>query len=79
MFTLLSHLCGKDRLLKLWCGNRTRKVKYLEENIGALKVVLTPEEEAVIREYCEKADKTEGRSPAGFDNMDYGDSAPLET
>lgn len=57
--------------------DRTKKVKYLQENIDALKVNITPEEVAVIREYCEKAEVAGGRAPKMMNNMDYGDSAPL--
>lgn len=44
----------------------TKKVKYLEENWGALDVKLTDEEEARIREFAESAELLGYRStPAG--------------
>ncbi|EIN13062.1 Aldo/keto reductase [Punctularia strigosozonata HHB-11173 SS5] len=45
----------------------TRKQKYLEENLGALKLKLTPEEVAEVREVAKKADAANGpRYPPGF-------------
>lgn len=42
-------------------------VQYLEENLGALKLKLTPEELAEVREIAKKADATNGpRYPAGL-------------
>ncbi|EIN13063.1 Aldo/keto reductase [Punctularia strigosozonata HHB-11173 SS5] len=44
----------------------TRKQKYLEENLGALKVKLTPEEVAEVRAIAQKADAANGpRYPPG--------------
>ena len=42
---------------------RTRKLEYLEENVRALKVRLTPEENADIRESVDNAEVHGDRYP----------------
>ncbi|KAK3934692.1 NADP-dependent oxidoreductase domain-containing protein [Diplogelasinospora grovesii] len=54
----------------------TKKIKYLEENISALKIVLTSEEEGEIRAEIEKIEVAGHRSPAGFFN-EYADTVAL--
>lgn len=44
---------------------RTKKTKYLEENVGALNVELTTEEVKEIREATEAAEPAGERVPAG--------------
>lgn len=44
----------------------TKRVKYLEENLGAVKVELTDEEERTIREKVDAAGVEGKRSPDGF-------------
>jgi aryl-alcohol dehydrogenase-like predicted oxidoreductase len=57
----------------------TRKLKYLEENLGALKVQLTPEELKEVREVAERADAAQGtRYPADFWHTLFADTPPLE-
>ena len=41
----------------------TKKVKYLEENLGAINVTLTKEEEAEIRKAVDETEVTGGRYP----------------
>ncbi|KAJ7218139.1 Aldo/keto reductase [Mycena pura] len=53
----------------------TKKIKYLEENLGALKVKLTKADLALIREYIEKSDATKGdRYPAWGMGLAYADT-----
>ncbi|RFN48452.1 alcohol dehydrogenase [Fusarium flagelliforme] len=53
----------------------TKKVKYLEENVGAAKVTLSKEEERELRKVVEEAQVAGGRDPF-FGN--YMDTPPLE-
>jgi len=46
----------------------TKRIKYLEENAGASKVQLTPEEEKEIREVAEKAEVKGERYPKSIEN-----------
>ncbi|KAJ3556882.1 hypothetical protein NM688_g1780 [Phlebia brevispora] len=56
----------------------TTKVKYLDENLGALNIVLTPEELQEVREIAEKADAAQGdRQPPEFMRVQYGDTPAL--
>lgn len=50
----------------------TKRIKYLEENLGALKVELTDEEEKLIREKVDAAAVVGKRSPDGFNS--FGDT-----
>jgi aryl-alcohol dehydrogenase-like predicted oxidoreductase len=53
----------------------TKKVKYLEENVGAARVTLSKEEERELRKVVEEAQVAGGRDPF-FGN--YMDTPPLE-
>jgi len=44
----------------------TKKMKYLEENWGALDVALSDEEEREIREFVESNELAGGPAPAAF-------------
>jgi len=56
----------------------TKKIKYLKENIDALKVKLTPEEVTEIREIANRADATNGnRYPDRFMGDLFADTVPL--
>ncbi|CAG1960988.1 unnamed protein product [Fusarium graminearum] len=54
----------------------TKKIKYLEENVGAAKVTLSEEEDQELRRLVEEAEVSGGRD-AFFGN--YMDTPPLET
>ena len=59
--------------------NSTKKIKYLEENMGALDVKLTKEENQTIRDAVENAGETSG--PRYHDNMMkvvFMDTPPLK-
>ncbi|KAL8940211.1 MAG: hypothetical protein Q9211_002383 [Gyalolechia sp. 1 TL-2023] len=43
----------------------TKKIKYLEENLGALQIKLSPAEEKEIREAIERVEMVGGRYPPG--------------
>ncbi|THH31829.1 hypothetical protein EUX98_g2347 [Antrodiella citrinella] len=56
----------------------TSKVKYLTENLGALKVKLTSDDITAVRKGAEVADKTHGdRYPAQFMKFAYANTPPL--
>jgi aryl-alcohol dehydrogenase-like predicted oxidoreductase len=55
----------------------TKKIKYLEENIGALKVQLTKEEEQEIRNLVEKAEVHGARYPQMMEGYLFADTPPL--
>lgn len=58
----------------------TKKIKYLEENMGALDVKLTKAEDGEIREAVESAGETSGdRYPGVMQNVCFMDTPPLET
>lgn len=57
--------CTPGQLSLAWLINQgddifpipgTKRIKYLEENMGALNVVLTPEEDKLIRQAIERAE-----------------------
>ena len=50
----------------------TKKMKYLEENVAALDVVLSDEDERVIREFVEKEGIVGERSLAKFGDVSAG-------
>lgn len=57
----------------------TKRLKYLEENLGALKVKLTPEELKEVREVAEKADAAQGlRYPEDGWKTLFADTLPLQ-
>ncbi|KAJ6482633.1 NADP-dependent oxidoreductase domain-containing protein [Mycena sanguinolenta] len=56
----------------------TKKIKYLEENIAAVKVALSPEDIAAIRKLAVEADAQQGdRYPAGIAQLLFVDTPPL--
>lgn len=55
----------------------TKKIKYLEENIGALKVTLSKEEEQEIRSLVENAEVHGGRYPEGMGGHLFADTPDL--
>ncbi|KAI9807636.1 MAG: hypothetical protein M1825_005577 [Sarcosagium campestre] len=55
----------------------TKKIKYLEENLGAVKVQLSAEENAAIRKVVENATVMGERYPAAMLGNLFADSAPL--
>lgn len=56
----------------------TKKIKYLEENWGALEVKLTDEEKTEIRRLVDEAEVHGGRYPASDSNTLFGDTPELE-
>ena len=56
----------------------TKKIKYLEENVAALKVELTADEEKAIRDVLNKATVAGERYPAQWASSLFVDAAPLE-
>lgn len=56
----------------------TKKIKYLEENWGALKVKLTDQEKVEIRRLVDEAEVHGGRYPALDSNTLFGDTPELE-
>jgi diketogulonate reductase-like aldo/keto reductase len=57
--------------------NRTKKIKYLDENVGALNVNLSPEEVQEIRQLAEEAEGAGDRYPAALLARVFGDTPPL--
>ncbi|KAJ3908286.1 NADP-dependent oxidoreductase domain-containing protein [Lentinula edodes] len=56
----------------------TKKVKYLEENLGAVNVKLSDEDLKLVREYIEKSDATKGaRYPEWGMHLAYADTPEL--
>lgn len=56
----------------------TKRVKYLEENAGAVHVQLSKEEEAKIRQAIDSVGGSKGaRYPEGFMAVCFGDSVEL--
>ncbi|KAH8898832.1 Aldo/keto reductase [Thozetella sp. PMI_491] len=55
----------------------TKKIKYLEENMGALQVHLSSEEAKEIRDAVESAEITGHRNPIGFTLPEFADSPEL--
>ncbi len=56
----------------------TKKIKYLEENWGALEVKLTDEEKAEVRRVVDEAQVHGERYPANFIRALFGDTPKLE-
>lgn len=56
----------------------TKKIEYLEENVAALKVELSTEEEKEIRDVLQKCQVTGGRYPDAWASSLFADSAPLK-
>jgi len=57
----------------------TTKIDRLKENIGALDVKLTKEEEQAIRKTCQEAEVAGGRYPEAFAAALYADTPPLSS
>ena len=55
----------------------TKKIKYLEENLGAVDVKLTKEENAEIRKAVENAEVHGGRYPEGMGSALFADTPAL--
>ncbi|MCJ1305960.1 hypothetical protein MMC08_008777, partial [Hypocenomyce scalaris] len=56
----------------------TKKIKYLEENLGAVEVKLTREEMGEIRDAVESAEVHGGRYPEAMAATLFADTPPLE-
>jgi aryl-alcohol dehydrogenase-like predicted oxidoreductase len=56
----------------------TTNIGRLEENLGALKLKLSKEEEQEIREACEKAEVLGGRYPEAYSDALFADTVPLQ-
>jgi hypothetical protein len=55
----------------------TKKVKYLEENMAALDINLSPGEVMAIRTEIEKVEVIGERYPPTFEGYSFGDTPPL--
>lgn len=55
----------------------TKKIKYLEENLGALDVMLSDDEVAEIRKLIEATEVHGGRYPPGFMKSLFADTPEL--
>ncbi|KAJ7658264.1 NADP-dependent oxidoreductase domain-containing protein [Mycena polygramma] len=56
----------------------TKKIKYLEENIAAGKLTLSPEDVQAVRDVAKKADASQGdRYPPGLEEMLFADTPKL--
>ena len=55
----------------------TKKIKYLDENLGALNVKLSDSEEKEIRALVEKAEVHGARYPEGMLGFLFADTPPL--
>ena len=52
----------------------TKRIKYLEENWGALSICITDEEEAEIRSFVEKSELAGGPLPPAFSDHYFRDT-----
>ncbi|TVY51804.1 Aldo-keto reductase yakc [NADP(+)] [Lachnellula cervina] len=57
----------------------TKKIKYLEENLGALDVKLSESEESEIRAEVERAEVQGARYPEAFMDSLFADTVPLDS
>ncbi|KAB5511238.1 NADP-dependent oxidoreductase domain-containing protein [Coniochaeta sp. 2T2.1] len=57
----------------------TKRIKYLEENLGALDVNLSNEEEETIRKQIEKVEVVGERYSAALQGWCFGDTVPLDS
>lgn len=55
----------------------TKKIKYLEENVGAKDVKLSPEEVQEIRKEIEKTEIIGARYPPAFEGHSFADTPEL--
>ena len=56
----------------------TKNPKYLEENVGAFDVQLTPEEVQQVRAEIEQVEIVGDRYPPVFQQVSFADTASLE-
>ncbi|CAF4668835.1 unnamed protein product [Rotaria sp. Silwood2] len=54
----------------------TAQIKNLEENVAAVQIKISKEEEQIIRTVCKQADIVGGRYPEEASSLLYADSAP---
>lgn len=66
-------MCIANRL-----NSGTKNIKYLEENMGALKVDLTDAEAQTIRDQVEKIELHGERYVGFLEHYSFGDTPPLE-
>ena len=80
--------CTTGQLTLAWLMNQgedifpipgTKKIEYLEENLGAFNVPLTKEEDQQVRDAIEKYEVHGGRFPGGMTNLCFMDTPPLGT
>lgn len=57
----------------------TKRIKYLEENLGALDVRLSEEEQETIRNQIEKVEIVGERYGAALQGWCFGDTVPLQS
>jgi aryl-alcohol dehydrogenase-like predicted oxidoreductase len=55
----------------------TTSLARIEENVGALKIKLSKEDEQEIRKACEEAESAGGRYPEAFATSLFADTPPL--
>lgn len=55
----------------------TTNLERIDENLGALKIKLSKEEEQEIRKACESAESAGGRYPPAFATALFADTPPL--
>jgi aryl-alcohol dehydrogenase-like predicted oxidoreductase len=79
--------CTSGQLVLAWLMSQgddiipipgTTKIKNLDENIGALKVQISKEEDREIRQLIGKADVKGDRYPAAFASGLFVDTVPLK-
>lgn len=79
--------CTTGQLTLAWLMNQgddiipipgTKKIKYLEENMGALNVNLTVQEDKEIRDAVESAETQGDRYPGAMQAVCFMDTPPLE-
>jgi aryl-alcohol dehydrogenase-like predicted oxidoreductase len=56
----------------------TKRTKYFDENMAALNLELSDEENREIRAAVEKADVRGGRYPPGWHRTLFADTVPLQ-
>lgn len=76
MSELVQSTLGRPRANCICRG--TKRIKYLEENMGSLDVKLSSEETAAIRKQIEKVEVVGERYSAALQGWCFGDTAPLE-
>jgi hypothetical protein len=65
--------------MELIACSGTKRVKYLEENIGAAKVQLTKKEAQEIRDEINKTEIIGERYPPWFESYNFADTPELQT